>query len=259
MGERFSVKSCAPSGVSLWRTTKPQKHCYRLFLRYQKCQFSASMCTVTGCQIWSPGFTCPCWHLLICLFWFYCLSFHRSQSSQQWFFEQEQPHLQLSHADQLVRRQRSPAGIWPAGRVTAEVRDHAVFRCLRTQVYQGGRGRWYPFFVCCISFFILSLTSFISILHTFSLFYPFLVVHSLVLFLSLFSSSFIISMSVILFLPLLRFVLPLPHILSNLLLCWLSVLFPSLFPSALYQSPVSCPLFITTHLFLSSHPLAETN
>lgn len=174
MGERLSVKSCAPSGVSLWWTTKPQKHCYRLFLRYQKCQFSASMCTVTGCQIWSPGFTCPCWHLLICLFWFYCLSFHRSQSSQQWFFEQEQPHLQLSHADQLVRRQRSPAGIWPAGRVTAEVRDHAVFRCLRTQVYQGGRGRWYPVFVCCISSFILSLTSFLFFNFYFTYIFPLL-------------------------------------------------------------------------------------
>lgn len=274
MGERFSVKSYVPSHVSLLWTTKPQKHCYRLFLRYQMCQFSVSMCTVT---LWMPNMISRFYMLMLTpsyLSFLVSLSLILSQS--------------IIAAVILLAGTATPSTVacWstrtqtakPGRRLTSRTCHGRITRPCSVSLSPNPslsrrKGKVIAFFLyVAFLFFISSLllsillsqVSFflIYILHfsdTFSLFYPFLVVHPFVLFLSLFSSSFIISMSLILFLPLLRFVLPLPHILSNLLLCWLSVLFPSLFPSALYQSPVSCPPFITTHLFLSSHPLAVTN
>lgn len=77
-----------------------------------------------------------------CCYLFFFISLSVSQSSQQRFVQQKQPHLQLPHADQPFRRRRSSTGVRPAGRDPTEVRDHAVFRRVWTQVHQRRGGRY---------------------------------------------------------------------------------------------------------------------
>lgn len=164
---------------------------------------------------WSGAFkTFCCWFLL------YFLSF--SQSSQQRFVTQEQPHLQLSHAGEAACRRRGLCGRWPARRRSAEVRDHAVFRRVRTQVDYRRRRRYSAEFIGIDAPILCSF---------------------------LLSFLFVSAAS-----PLLCFLFPpFPSV------PWLSVTFPSLFPSLPSNSPVSCPPSITTSMRFPSHPRGETN
>lgn len=144
------------------------------------------VCWHVGCHMWSPAFylTCLCWKVSNVSSLFLCLSVSSSQSSQQWFVEQEQPYLQLSYVGQSSCRRWSPAGVWPAGPVAAEVRNHAVFCCFRTQVYQGRGGRyclhvtlWYALFTLSVlpllfySILVVSLSFFDVFLNGFFKFF----------------------------------------------------------------------------------------